>query len=508
MNRLSVFLFGITVQTTFAQTNSLPFFIQDSLDIYVTRALDAWQIPGVAVCVVKDGKVDVMKSYGVKEMGGNDRVDEHTLFMIGSNTKAFTSTALAMLDAEEKLSLDDKVRTWLPDFVLYDPWVTEETNIRDLLCHRLGFETFQGDFMFYDSDLSAEEVRQKLAMVKPLYGFRSKWGYTNAAFVVAGDIIPVADGRTWAEFITQRIFTPLEMHRSRAISADLSVAKNKAGAHTLVHGELQQIPYGNIDGLAPAGSISSSIHDLSHWVMALLDEGKYKGKEVIPASAIAETRLPHSIRGNGWHPFTKTHFDLYGLGWSLTEYGGSLMVSHTGGVNGFVTSVCLIPEEELGIIVLTNTDMNALYHALRNEIQDAYLGFPYRNYSKVYLDMHHANETHSEQILQALSDTIGMHLPTDFPLQEYTGTYAHEVYGSMTIALENNNLVARFEHHHDLSATLEGLGGSRFLATFDDPVYGIKVWPFTVAGGLIKSVTVRVADFVEFLPYEFVKRKG
>ncbi|HYK56818.1 MAG TPA: serine hydrolase domain-containing protein, partial [Flavisolibacter sp.] len=172
------------------QAQEVPSFVKDSLDSYVQKALQDWKIPGVAVCVVKDGKVVVMKGYGVKEAGTDNKVDSNTLFMIGSNTKAFTGTALAILEAEKKLSLDDKVQKWLPDFKLYDPWVTKEATIRDLLCHRLGFETFQGDFMYFDSDLSKEEVRDKFSKVKPLYGFRSRWGYTNAAFLTAGEVIP------------------------------------------------------------------------------------------------------------------------------------------------------------------------------------------------------------------------------------------------------------------------------------------------------------------------------
>ncbi|MBC7873249.1 MAG: beta-lactamase family protein, partial [Ferruginibacter sp.] len=178
MKRFSVLFFAVVLFTLpgISQTDSLPSFVRDSLDTYVNRALKDWQIPGVAVCIVKNGKVVLMKGYGVKEAGTTDQVDENTLFMIGSNTKALTATALAMLEAEKKLSLDDKVQQWLPDFKLYDPWVAKEANIRDLLCHRLGFETFQGDFMFFDSDLTTAEVREKMAKLKPLYSFRGKWG--------------------------------------------------------------------------------------------------------------------------------------------------------------------------------------------------------------------------------------------------------------------------------------------------------------------------------------------
>ena len=465
-----------------------------------------WQIPCVAVCVIKDGKVVVMKGYGVQEVGTNNKVDTNTLFMIGSNSKAFTGTALAMLDADKKLSLDDHVQKWLPDFKLYDPWVAKEANIRDLLCHRLGFETFQGDFMYFDSDLTLQEVREKFGKVKPVYSFRSKWGYTNAAFMTAGEIIPKVTGKTWAEFLEERIFTPLEMNHTLALSKSIANASNKASAHTVDKGVLKKIPYGNIDNMAPAGSISSSVSDMSHWLLMQLNNGRYHDKQVVSSGAIAQTRLPHSILGNGGHMYNKAHFALYGLGWFLEEYSGRKFVGHTGGVNGFVTSVAMIPEEKLGIIVFTNTDANNFYEALRYEIMDAYLGLPYRNYSNVYLGFNKNQEKQAADWLKKKQDTTATKPATSLSLNAYAGNYTHEVYGKMTIKPENGKLVARFEHHTGRYATLEPLGGNRFLATFSEALYGIKVWPFTVEKDKVKSVTVTMADFVEFTPYEFYKK--
>jgi CubicO group peptidase (beta-lactamase class C family) len=481
-------------------------FIKDSLDAYVEKALTDWQIPGVAVCVVKDGKVVVMKGYGIKEIGTSNKVDENTLFMIGSNSKAFTATALAMLAVDKKLSLDSPVKKYLPDFKLYDPWVTKEANIRDLLCHRLGFETFQGDFIYFDSDLTTAEVREKFGRVKPEYSFRSHWGYTNAAFMTAGEIIPKVSGQSWAEFLKEKIFTPLGMSNTLALSKDIHTASNKATAHTVAQGVLKKIPYGNIDNLAAAGSISSSINDMSHWVLAQLNYGRYEGKQVIPEAVMVQTWRPHSILGNGGHPFNKAHFQLYGLGWFLDEYSGRKIVAHTGGVNGFVTSVTLVPEENLGIIVLTNTDANSFFASLKDEILDAYLGLPYRNYSQVRLDSYKTEQQEEAFWLKQKQDTIAMNRPTTLPLTTYAGNYQHEVYGKMTIAMENKKLVARFEHHHGRFAILEPLGGNRFLATFNDPLYGIKVWPFTTANGKVRSVTVTVAGFVEYTPYEFYRK--
>lgn len=507
MKRLCLLLCCAIHLTRVAAQDNVPAFVKDSLDTYIERAMRDWQIPGVAVCVVKDGKVVVMKGYGVKKTGSADKVDTNTLFMIGSNTKAFTGTALAMLQADKKLSLDDHVQKWLPDFKLYDPWVAKEASIRDLLCHRLGFETFQGDFMYFDSDLTLQEVREKFGKLKPEYSFRSKWGYTNAAFLTAGEIVPKATGgKTWAQFLEERIFKPLQMNNTLALSKDITTASNKAAAHTVDKGVLKEIPYGHIDNMYAAGSISSSVSDMSHWVLAQLAAGKYNDTQVIPVAAIGQTRLPHSILGNGGHMYNEAHFSLYGLGWFIEEYAGRKFVGHTGGVNGFVTSVAMIPEERLGIIVLTNTDANNFYEALRYEIQDAYLGLPYRNYSQVYLGHSKEGEKEAADWLKAKRDTIDTKPATALPLAAFAGEYTHAVYGKMNMTLEGGKLIARFEHHKGRFATLEPLGGSRFLATFNEALYGVKEWPFTIAGGKVKSVTVTVADFVEFTPYEFYKK--
>jgi CubicO group peptidase (beta-lactamase class C family) len=486
--------------------DAVPSFIKDSLENYVSRALTDWQIPGVAVCVVKDGKIVVMKGYGVKDYDTKEKVDENTLFMIGSNTKAFTGTALAMLDGEKKLSLDDKVTKWIPEFKLDNQAAGEQAIIRDLLCHRIGFRTFQGDFTYWTSNLTRKEIIEKMSHIKATFPFRTNWGYTNAAFLTAGEIIPKASGMEWEEFIKTRIFDPLGMKNSLALSKDFPKAANKCSPYTKAEGKLVKIPFCYIDNLAPAGSIGSSVSDMSHWVMMQLDSGRYSGNQVMPWRAISVTRVPHSILGNGGSRFNTGHFALYGLGWFLEEYCGRKIVSHTGGVNGFVTSVTLIPEEKLGIIVFTNTDQNAFYEALKWEIMDAYLVKPYRNYSKIFLSGNMTQSAAELKIDQKLKDSVAMHLKTELPTDAYTGNYFNDVYGDMKVVLEDEELKMKFSHHPDMYAKLESLGGNRFYATFSDPEFNKAIFPFTVENGKVKSVTVKVADFVEYNPYVFVKK--
>jgi CubicO group peptidase (beta-lactamase class C family) len=507
MKKILVLLFFVFTQKGFAQTDSIPSFVKDSLDSYVNKALTDWQIPGASVCIVKNGKVVLMKGYGVKDYDSKEKVDENTLFMIGSNSKAFTATAIAMLNADKKLSLDDKVTKWIPEFKLENKAAGEQAIIKDLLCHRIGFKTFQGDFTYWTSNLTRHEVIEKMGHIKAMYPFRTTWGYTNAAFLTAGEIIPKASGMSWEDFVTQKIFQPLDMKNTLALSKDFPNAPNKCSPYTMSEGKLVKIPFCSIDNLAPAGSIGSSVNDMSHWVMMQLDNGKYKGTQVVPASAIAETRTPASILGNGGSIFNKSHFSLYGLGWFLQEYCGREIVSHTGGVNGFVTSVTLIPEEKLGILVFTNTDQNAFYEALKWEILDAYLGNPYRNYTKVYLGSFRFQSLAAEKKDKTLKDSATLHLQTDLPLTAYTGQYFNEVYGNMNVVMENGELKMKFSHHPNMYAKLESLGGNRFYATFTDPEFSKAVFPFHIENGKVKSVTVKVADFVEYNPYEFVKTK-
>jgi len=492
--------------TASAQQDSIPSFVKDSIDSYITRAMSDWEIPGLSVCIVKNGKVVLMKGYGVKELGGNDKVDENTLFMIGSNSKAFTATAIATLDAENKLSLDDKVTKWIPQFKLENKAAGEQAIVRDLLCHRIGFRTFQGDFTYWTSNLSRKEVIEKMGHIKAMYPFRTKWGYTNAGFVTAGEIIPAVTGKQWEDYIKEKIFVPLGMNNTIALSKDLPAAPNKAAPYTMDQGKIVKIPYCLIDNLAAAGSISSSVNDMSKWVMMQLNNGKVDGKEIIPAKAIQSIRFPNSIMGNGSTIYNRSNFTLYGLGLELQDYEGKRIVSHTGGVNGYVSSVTMIPSDKLGIVILTNTDQNSFYEALKWDIVDAYLGLPSRNYSNVYLGFIKTRRSTEEKEAKKLTDSVALMLKPALPLTAYTGDYTNEVYGKMKVVIENNELRMRFEHHPNMYAKLSALGSNRFYCAFSDPEFGTAVFPFKVNNGKVTGVTVKVADFVEYNPYEFVKK--
>ena len=486
--------------------NSTPAFIKDSLDIFINRELHHWKIPGVAIAIVKDGKVFITKGYGQQSIARKDKVDENTLFMIASNTKAFTGTILSWLQYDEKCRLDDKIVTWLPNFTMKDPWIARELNITDVLCHHTGMGTWQGDFIFSAPNLTKAQLFEKFGMLTPLYGLRSKYGYSNFGYLIAGECIQKISGESWESNIKKRIFDPLQMNRSITLCAEMPLQQNISAPHTLISDNLELIPYWEADGQAPAGSISSCANDMSHWLICQLDSGRYNGKQVIPFPVIQETRNPKSIIGHSWFPFNRTHYLLYGLGWDLTDYEGREIVSHTGEISGFVTSVTLLPEEKLGVVVLTNTDQNYFHESLKWMIVDAYLNLPYRNYSSFFFDDLKRDSERRFLKYKALEDTIALHNKPLTDLKNFSGNYINPIYGYLNIINTYDYLTMTFEHHPNLSGKLECLGGNRFLCTYSDPTYGAKVISFEIENDIVKSMKLRVADFVDFTEYEFIKQ--
>lgn len=488
-----------------AQNNKVPEFIRNDLDSYVEKARKEWNIPGVAVAIVKDGEVVALKGYGLRHVQQDDPVDENTLFMIASNTKAFVGTSLAMLDYEGECDLSDKVVDWVPGFRMYDPCETKEVNINDVLSHRLGLQTFQGDFMYFYSNLTKPEVYEKFPMIVPQNGFREKYGYCNAGYFWAGEVIESITGEDWNIFIEDNILKPLDMDNTLMLSEKLYQAKNLAAAHTLQDGELTAFPHTKIDVIGPAASMSSSVADLSHWLIAQLDSGRYNGRAVIPYEAIKNTRNPRISQGRSGHVFNTSHFSLYGLGWGMKDYEGIEVISHTGGILGFVTGVNLVPELNLGIVVLTNSDENWFYEALKWEIIDAYLGLPFRDYSSTYYKFYNSRQQNAHEKIAAYRDTVEMHNEPSIPLDDFIGIYHNEMYGVVEISKKGNTLAVDFEHHPDLGATLEYLDNDRFLCTYYPSRMGTEVFPFDIENGKVNSFSFKVADRLEHTRYHFEK---
>ena len=479
----------------------VPSFITDSLDQYLQQQQQKWKIPAMAVAIIKDGKVVKQYVNGVTDLKTNTPIDEHSLFMIGSNTKAFTAILTATLATEGAFSLKDPVKKWLPYFELADPYLTTHVDIVDVLSHRVGFETFQGDFLNFDNDLTSEEIIKKFALIQPTHQYRETWGYFNTGYTIAGQIIEKATGQDWATHIQKRIFEPLAMTNSLALSRQMPEATNATKAHTVIDGEVVAIDYGDIDATAPAGSIASSISDMSSWVIMLLGDGNYGDTQVIPAKAIEETIKPRTINGTANDPFR-----LYGMGWDIVNHHGHKLIMHTGGIHGYVTSVTTVPEENLGVVILTNTDSNYLFEGMKYDIIDPFLNLPQRRLSDVYHNYFTMNTARDKSQLDTYKAQVEKAVAPSLPLSAFEGRYINTVYGYLDIAQDGDALGITFQHHKDLTVRLEHLEADRFLATFSNSLYGTSVFPFTITDGEVAQFTLKLHPQVENTTYDFYKQ--
>ncbi len=488
-----------------AITAQQPSFITDSIDSYINKGMSDWNIPGLAIAIVKDGKTVLMKGYGVRDNSRNEKVDENTLFIIASNSKLFTGTSIAKLDVEKKLSLEDKVTKYIPWFRLYDSTSTKIATVRDMLCHRLGTKTFQGDFTFWNSNLPKDSIIYKMRLLKPQGQFRQDYGYCNSAFLVAGEILNKVTGMSWEQYVYENILQPVGMTNTFMNTAGLSTRINVAVPYSNSFGELSRLPYDQIDNLAPATSMVSCVNDLSKWIKLQLDSGKVNGKQIVPWAALQKTRDGNILTGTRKSPYYPTHFRAYGLGEYMTDYNGRQVYWHTGGAFGFVTNVCFVPEENLGITILTNNDNQSFFEALRYQILDAYLGVPYTNRSEFLKQFSQQSRTNDEALWASWATRLSKKNPLPLNADEFAGTYYNDVYGSIHIIKEKNSLKVFLSHHPNITGTLEYMDNNTFLLTWSHPGYGKFAAPFTLQNGKVKYIEIKASDFVEYDAYIFQK---
>jgi CubicO group peptidase (beta-lactamase class C family) len=481
-----------------------PDFITDSLDSYIQKGMKQWDVPGLAIVIVKDGKVVVMKGYGVSDVSTNTPVDENTLFMIASNSKLFTATSLAQLEYDKKLSLDDKITKYFPDFRVYDSITTKLVTIRDMLSHHLGTKTFQGDFTFWNSTLSRSEIMDKMRLLKPTQNFRQSFGYCNSCFLTAGEVIQKVTGKPWEVYVTDSILMPLGMTNTYALGRNMAQMPDVAKPYSNnFSGKLTELAYDDVDNLAPAGSIVSCVKDISHWLMLQLDSGKYNGKKIIPWQAIQRTRQMQTILSSTKSSILPRHYYGYGLGNFQGDYNGKQVYEHTGGADGFVTNVCFVPEERLGISILTNNDNQDFFEALRYQILDAYLGVKYINRSNQYYSFFKPNFDETIKKVKDLQARVKGTIPP-VAIKNLLGTYTNPIFGTLKVTQQKNDLLIHFSHTQNLTGTLQYMDNDEWLITYSNPAYGIFPLKFNTTMGKI-SMDVKVNDFLEYDPYTFVK---
>ena len=427
------------------------------LDEYITKAIKDWGVPGVAVAVIKDDRVVLAKGYGVRELGKPDPVDERTLFAIGSSSKAFTAASIAMLVDDKKIKWDDAATQYLPGFQLYDPYVTRELTVRDLLTHRVGLE--RGDQLWYATSFDRDEILRRIRYLKPSSSMRSRFGYQNVMFLAAGQVIRSVSGKEWDDFVRERIFVPLSMKDTGTSIRTLSQSKDVATPHSKFEGQVVPIPYRNIDNIAPAGSINSNVVDMAQWVRLHLGNGTYEGKQLLSPGVVREMAMPQTVirlEGQMAAQYPEAHFLNYGLGWFLSDYRGKKLVEHGGSIDGMRALVAMIPEEKLGVVVLTNLSGSLISVPLSYRIFDAYLGATPRDWSAEMLKTmtgleERARAAAAKQDAERVADT-----KPSLALDKYAGEYRSEMYGDASVALENGGLtlrrgpqfIGKMEHWH------------------------------------------------------------
>ena len=444
------------------------------LDAYVARVMRDFEVPGIALAVVKDGRVLLAKGYGVRKLGDATPVDDRTLFGIASNTKAFTATALGILVEEGKLEWDAPVINYLPWFQMYDPFVTRELTIRDLLVHRSGLGLGAGDLLWWPtSTYDRKEIARRLRYIKPETSFRSAYAYDNVLYSVAGEVIEAVSGQTWEDFVSSRILARVGMAGSSVRHSAAAGGGNVATPHAEIDGRVRPIsPFGS-DNVNPAGGINASATDIAKWLMVQLDSGKladgsrlFKPQTTFELWSIVTPyrvgRVPPDLAAQ------QANVAGYALGFEVRDLRGHKVVTHTGGLPGFVSRITLVPDERLGIAVFTNQEIGQAFQAITWRLLDHFTGAAPTDWLAVYQARKQRGDSMvaaQERAATASRDTASR---PSLPLEKYAGNYRDAWYGDIAIALENGKLVMRFSHSPSLTGDLEHFQYNTFIARWRD----------------------------------------
>ncbi len=447
-----------------------------SIDSVVEKTLKTFDVPGIAVAVVKDGKIIHEKGYGVRSLNTKLKVDEHTLFGIASNSKAFTVAALGMLADEGKLKFDEKVRDYIPEFKMYSPYVTEEFTIRDLVTHRSGLGLGAGDLMFWpdSNSFAIKDVIHNLRYLKPVSGFRTKYDYDNLLYIVAGEVVKRASGMSWEAFIKTRILQPLGMTETAPSFSRVPNKNNVIDPHAPVNGTVQVIRRDWSEVANAAGGIYSNIHDMCKWIIMQMNNGKY-------GDNLQKKLFSEEVHDDMWTPQTiipvkasapyNTHFSAYGLGWFLSDVSGYKQATHTGGLAGIVTQVTLIPELKLGIIVFTNQQSGAAFYSITNTIKDSYLGVQGNDWIDFYHKRVVANEADAKKITDDIWSDINAqqkNVATRINVSDFTGTYNDPWFGDVIISIKNGKPWFDSKRSFLLTGEMFPYKGNTFIVKWND----------------------------------------
>ncbi|MGV9003604.1 serine hydrolase [Flavobacterium sp.] len=441
MKRTSILftIIFLTLQSLSAQIQ------EQELDELVQNTMKTFNVPGIAVGIIKDGKLVLAKGYGVSSIKTKQKVDANTLFGIASNSKAFTASALAILVDEGKIKWDDKVTQYLPDFKMYNDYVTKEFTIRDLLTHRSGLGLGAGDLMIWPDghDFTPKDIVKNIQFLKPVSGFRAQYDYDNLLYVIAGEVIAKVSGKSWCDFVEDRLMKPLGMKNSASSWNRLKDTTNVIVPHVPTNGKLEIVPRYTNPIFDAAAGLYTSVNDLSHWLIMQMNDGNYNGKQFFSKESHDEMWKSQTILPiRNAYPYN-TNFKSYGLGWQLTDFNGHLQVSHTGGLDGIVTQTIMFPKEKLGIIILTNQQSGTAFNVISNTIKDSYLGFPKFNHLEYLSKERASKEDDADKITDEVWTKVNQNLKDKnlkIDVKKYVGTYKDNWFGDVTISEKKGKL--------------------------------------------------------------------
>jgi CubicO group peptidase (beta-lactamase class C family) len=477
MKRILSFIFVHSfcfLVTASAQINSP--ITSHQIDSLTELVLKTFNVPGIAVGVIKDGKLIHAKGYGVANLKTGKKVDENTLFGVASNSKAMTAAALGMLVEEGKLNWDDAVTDYIPEFKMYDPYVTNAFTIRDLLTHRSGLGLGAGDLMMFPdkSDFTKKDIIHNLRYLKPVSAFRAKYDYDNNLYIVAGEVVERVSGTKWEDFIEQRIMKPLQMNSSAASVNRLKDRSNSIVPHAPVNGKVEAISIDWSESANAAGGIWSSITDWSKWIIAQMNHGKYGenlSKQLFSDNIHEETWSPQTIiKANNTAPYN-TNFAAYGLGWFLSDVKGHKQVTHTGGLAGIVTQVIMFDDLKLGILVFTNQQSGAAFNAISNTIKDSYLGVSGYDWVKLMKSRVDAGEAEAKKINEGINTKMQEQLAKaggKFDATPYLGTYRDKWFGDITISVKEGKAWLASQRSPRLNGELFPYKGNTLIVRWTD----------------------------------------
>ncbi len=428
------------------------------LPAFMERGMTDWGIPGMAVAVVKDGGLVYARGFGVRKLGENDSVDEHTLFGMASLTKGMTAAALGMMVDEGRLRWDDRVRDHLPWFTLSDPWATDNATIRDLLSHQMGIGRLTGNRLRFMPGRDPKTIMKFVSHMPFEQTFRSGYVYSNIMYMVAGQVLEAVSGESFDEFMSGRLFAPLGMSNANTSVTRISETDNAAWPHQEIYGEVQVIPRRNFDYIGPAASVNASVTDMAKWMMFQLGEpGEYAGRQIVSKESIRETHQPHHAFRLA-DPLTEP-LTGYGMGWGLRHYEGYRVSQHSGATDGMTSSLVLVPEMDLGIIVASNLFCN-FRPAVINFILDAILGIERdKDWHDHFYEQYLVDKADAMERRSAIEGRRQQNTSPTLPLTAYTGHYHHKVYDNAEVTLDSEGelvmqlwddpeMIADLEHWH------------------------------------------------------------